>query len=84
MGRPLTGDWDAGAVMDAAALIASYSGKARKHFEASDAKIRVSVRKGGIVETVEVVPSRETALPWTEPQPAIVAEWKKERAGNNA
>jgi hypothetical protein len=82
--RPVDGDWSPEAVMDAAGLIASYSGKARKHFESTGAKVKVAVRRGDAVETVEVVPSRDTALSWAEPKPAIVSEWKKARVAGDA
>ena len=82
--RPLEGEWSGEAVMDAAALVASYSGKARKHFEATDAKVRVSVSRGAGVEIIEVVPSRDTALPWAEPKSEIVSAWKKQRAVSDA
>ncbi|WP_316896904.1 tRNA(5-methylaminomethyl-2-thiouridylate) methyltransferase [Pseudodesulfovibrio indicus] len=80
VGRPLTGDWGPEAVRDAAALIASYSGKARKKFEATGEPVRVHVQRKGATETVAVIPARETGLPWTEPAPALVREWKKGRA----
>ncbi|EGB14808.1 hypothetical protein DND132_1601 [Pseudodesulfovibrio mercurii] len=80
LGRPLKGDWSPEAIRDAAALISSYSGKARKRFEASGAPVRVTVERRGAAETVSVVPARETALGWTEPRPEIVREWKREHA----
>lgn len=80
VGRPLEGAWSPDAVRDAAALVASYSGKARKHFEATGGPVKAVVASGGNVETVEVAPSRETALAWAEPKPEIVSEWKKARA----
>jgi len=82
--RPLAGEWDAGAVRDAAGLVASYATRARRHFEATGRPVRVAVRRHGdpgrAPETVAVAPSRETALPWAEPRPEIVREWKKARA----
>ncbi|MUM76475.1 tRNA(5-methylaminomethyl-2-thiouridylate) methyltransferase [Pseudodesulfovibrio sp. F-1] len=82
--RPLAGEWDAGAVHDAAALVASYATRARRHFEATGQPVRVVVRRGvksgAGGEIVAVAPSRDTALPWAEPQPAAVGEWKKNRA----
>lgn len=81
VGRPIDGDWTAEAVADAAALIASYSGKARKHFESSGEKIKVAVRRGKQSDTIEVAPSRENALPWAEPKPEIVKDWKKRANG---
>lgn len=84
VGRPLDGEWSGEAVMDAAALVASYSGKARRHSESTGAKVRVSVHKGKGVETIEVVPTRDTAFSWAEPKPEIVSAWKKQRAGNGA
>lgn len=79
VGRPLSGDWEPEAVRDAAALVASYSGKARKKFEATGEPVRVQVRRNGAAETVAVIPARETAFPWTEPAPTLVREWKKDR-----
>lgn len=84
IGRPLSGDWDGEAVKDAAALVASYSGKARKHFESTGDLVKVTVRRGKVDETVEVAPSRETALPWAEPKPEIVREWKLAQADSDA
>jgi hypothetical protein len=80
VGRPLQGDWEPEAVLDAAALVSSYSGKARKRFAATNEPVRVSVRRLGRTGTVSVAPARETALAWAEPKPEIVREWKKERA----
>jgi len=80
IGRPLAGDWDMDTVKDAAAFVASYATKARKHAEASGEPVKVSVRRGDAVDVVEVTPTRETVLPWTEPKPEIVKEWKKEQA----
>ncbi|MFH1913838.1 MAG: tRNA(5-methylaminomethyl-2-thiouridylate) methyltransferase [Pseudomonadota bacterium] len=82
--RPLAGEWTAEAVRDAAALVASYATRARRHFEATGQPVRVIVRRdtesGETTETVAIVPSRQTALPWAEPRPEIVREWKKARA----
>lgn len=78
--RPMDGDWQPEAIADAAALIASYSGKARKHFEATGEKIKVRVRRGDSEEIVEIAPTRENLLPWAEPKPEIVKAWKKEQA----
>jgi hypothetical protein len=80
VGRPLQGDWAPEVVRDAAALISSYSGKARKRFEETGDPVRVSVRRLGRTETVAVAPARETALDWADPKPEIVREWKKDRA----
>ncbi|WP_319470967.1 tRNA(5-methylaminomethyl-2-thiouridylate) methyltransferase [uncultured Pseudodesulfovibrio sp.] len=77
VGRPVVGDWDSETIRDAAAFVSSYSGKARKHFEATGEPVKITVQRGKSVEVIEVVPSRETVLPWTEPQPEIVREWKK-------
>ena len=79
VGRPLQGDWEPEVVRDAAALVSSYSGKARRHFESTGDPVRLTVARHGLTETVAVAPSRETALPWTEPKPEIVREWKKNR-----
>lgn len=78
--RPVAGDWDSDAIRDAAALVTSYSGKARKHFAATGELIKVSVRRGDAVETIEIIPTRENALPWAEAKPEIVKEWKKLQA----
>ncbi|WP_272699342.1 tRNA(5-methylaminomethyl-2-thiouridylate) methyltransferase [Desulfovibrio sp. Fe33] len=77
VGRPVAGDWEPETVRDAAALVSSYSGKARKLFESTGEPTRVSVSRGGNVEIVSVVPARETALAWSEPAPDLVREWKK-------
>jgi len=81
--RPVAGDWDMESIADAAARIASYSGKARKHFEATGELVRVNVQRGDSVEAVEVIPSRENKLSWTEPKPEIVKAWKKEQANDD-
>ena len=78
--RPMAGDWSPEALADAAALIASYSGKAVKHAEASGEKVVVTLERGDVSEELEVTPSRETSLSWAEPQPDIVRQWKKEQA----
>ncbi|WP_207261637.1 tRNA(5-methylaminomethyl-2-thiouridylate) methyltransferase [Desulfovibrio sp. Huiquan2017] len=80
LGRPLCGDWTPEVVRDAAALISSYSGKARKRFAATDEPVRVSVGRRGGTEIVAVIPARETALRWSEPVPDLVREWKREQA----
>lgn len=77
--RPMEGDWQSDVIKDAAAFIASYSTKARKHVEATGESVTVTVQHGDSMDEVDVMPSRETALPWLEPQPAIVKEWKKEQ-----
>lgn len=82
--RPLAGEWAAEAVRDAASLVASYATRARRHFEATGQPVRVTVRRAGAVETVEVAPSRKTALPWAEPRPEIVREWKKAQAAGDS
>ena len=84
VGRPMEGDWSSEAVLDAAALVSSYSGKARRHFESTGAKVRVAVRRHGSTETVEVAPFRETNLSWAEPKPEIVKAWKKEQTETGA
>ncbi|MBG0789493.1 MAG: tRNA(5-methylaminomethyl-2-thiouridylate) methyltransferase [Desulfovibrionaceae bacterium] len=84
VGRPVDGRWPNEAVADAAALVASYSGKARNHFESTGEKVRVAVRTGDAVDVVEVAPVRDAALPWAEPRPETVAEWKKARAEADA
>lgn len=77
--RSMAGDWENDALKDAAALVASYSGKARKHFEATGELAKVKIQRGDSSEIVEVAPSRENAFPWAEPKPEIVKAWKKER-----
>lgn len=77
--RPLEGDWQADAIKDAAALVASYSTKARRNFEETEELIKVRVQRGDAAELIEVVPSRENALPWVEPKPDIVKAWKKDK-----
>lgn len=79
--RPLAGDWDAEVIKDAAALVASYASKARKHSDTTGEPVKVSVGRGKAVDVIEVMPSRETALPWLDPKPEIVKEWKKEQLG---
>ncbi|MBI9079466.1 MAG: tRNA(5-methylaminomethyl-2-thiouridylate) methyltransferase [Pseudodesulfovibrio sp.] len=81
IGRPLAGDWAMDMVKDAAAFVASYATKARKHAETSGEQVRVSVRRGEVVEEVKVTPARETDMHWIEPNPEVVKEWKKEQAG---
>ncbi len=80
VGRPVAGDWDSETIRDAAAFVSSYSGKACKHFEATGEPIKITVQRDEAVEVIEVAPSREAVLPWTEPQPEIVREWKKAQA----
>jgi len=82
VGRPVEGDWPPESVTDAAALVTSYSGKARKHFEATGDMIRVRVRRGDADEIIMVAPNRNTVLPWAEPKAGIVKAWKKARAGS--
>ena len=77
LGRPLAGDWSGEAVRDAAALVASYAGKARRDFDKTGKPVRVNVRRNGRTEPVAVIPLRETPMGWTEPKPEIVREWKK-------
>lgn len=84
--RPLSGEWQGEAVRDAASLVASYATRARRHFEKTGQPVRVTVRRhaaaGAVAETVEVAPTRDTALPWAEPRPEIVRQWKKARAAH--
>ncbi|BCS88297.1 tRNA(5-methylaminomethyl-2-thiouridylate) methyltransferase [Pseudodesulfovibrio sediminis] len=82
--RPVEGDWESASILDAAALVASYSGKARKHCETTGEKIRVTVTRGGETDIIEVVPTRENLLPWAEPKPELVKEWKKAKAEREA
>ncbi|NDV18924.1 tRNA(5-methylaminomethyl-2-thiouridylate) methyltransferase [Pseudodesulfovibrio sp. JC047] len=77
VGRPVAGEWSPEALQDAAALMASYSGKARKHFQATGEKVEVTVDRGTSTETLRVIPTRETVFAWTEPKPELVKEWKK-------
>nr|WP_319541986.1 tRNA(5-methylaminomethyl-2-thiouridylate) methyltransferase [uncultured Pseudodesulfovibrio sp.] len=84
VGRPVAGDWSNEAVHDAAALMASYSGKARKHFETTGDKIAVVVKRGSASETFNIIPTRENILEWSEPKPAIVKDWKKSQADPDA
>ena len=77
--RPLNGDWETDVIKDAAALVTSYASKARKHSEATGEPVQVRVTCGDSSEIIEVMPTRETRLPWAEPKPEIVKEWKKER-----
>ncbi len=81
--RPLAGDWSTDALLDAAAFVTSYSSKARRHAEATGEPIPVSIRRGETVETVTVMPTRDTRLPWAEPKPDIVKTWKKEQSAIN-
>ncbi len=77
--RPVTGNWKSEVIADAAALITSYSGKARTHFETTGVPIQVRVQRGDSAESIAVAPSRENTWHWTEPKPQIVKHWKKER-----
>ena len=77
--RPLSGEWSNDDLRDAAGFVASYSGKARRHAEQTGEPVAISARRGDRRETLEVMPARETSLPWTEPQPDIVKAWKKEQ-----
>ena len=81
--RPLADEWDPESLRDAAAFVASYSGKARKHAERTGDPVAVSIRRGDHRETIEVAPARETSLGWTEPQPDIVKAWKKAQSATN-
>ncbi|WP_419786919.1 tRNA(5-methylaminomethyl-2-thiouridylate) methyltransferase [Pseudodesulfovibrio sp.] len=77
--RPVAEDWSEDALADAAAFVASYSGKARRHTEATGEPITIRVTRRGEERTINVHPTRETSLEWAEPQPALVKEWKKEQ-----
>ncbi|MGE4470868.1 MAG: tRNA(5-methylaminomethyl-2-thiouridylate) methyltransferase [Desulfovibrio sp.] len=77
LGRPLPGqDWNRETVLDAAALMASYSPKAVR----SGAPVGVAVRHGRGVDVVRVTPGRNTSLPWVEPDTVGLKEWKLECA----
>jgi len=78
--RPVSGDWSQAVLLDAAALVASYSGKARKRFESSGDLVHVLLRRGEKVNTVSVAPTRETEFDWAAPKPQCVKDWKKEQA----
>ncbi|QJB58430.1 tRNA(5-methylaminomethyl-2-thiouridylate) methyltransferase [Pseudodesulfovibrio sp. zrk46] len=80
--RPVDGDWDSEAVADAAALVASYSTKARKHSEETGEPVKIRVQRGKTTEEIEVIPTRDNKLPWAEPKPDIVKAWKKDRLDN--
>jgi len=75
--RPLAGDWEPEVIKSAGALVASYASKACRHFEETGEAVKVTVSRGESTEVIEVVPTRETALPWLDPKPEIVREWKK-------
>jgi len=75
--RPVAGEWDEEVLADAAAFVASYSGKARRHFETTGEPIQVRIRHNGEARTMDVIPARDTRLDWAEPQPAEVKAWKK-------
>jgi len=77
--RSIDGDWDAEAVKDAAALVASYSSKARKHFDATGELAEVKVQRGDTEELIKVAPSRDNKLDWAESKPDIVKLWKKDQ-----
>jgi hypothetical protein len=79
VGRPVAGEWTAETIRDAAALVASYATKARRQSQTTGQPVRVCVGVGQRVDTVEVMPTRETVLPWAEPCKDIVREWKKSR-----
>lgn len=79
--RPLKGDWEPDVLKDAAALIASYAAKARKHFESTGEPVKVAVMRGDVVNVIEVTPARESSLAWLEPKPDIVRQWKKDQLG---
>ncbi|CCH49962.1 thiamine biosynthesis protein [Pseudodesulfovibrio piezophilus] len=76
--RPVAEEWDAKAIEDAAALVASYSTKARKHAEKTGEHITVRVQCGEEWHDINVMPSRDNLLDWTEPKPEIVKAWKKD------
>ena len=75
--RPLSGDWSDEALSDAAAFVASYASKARRHAEATGEPVNVRVRRGDETRTLAVTPTRQTRLPWAEPTSALVKAWKK-------
>jgi len=77
--RPLDGDWDTKIIKDAAALVASYATKARKHTETTGAPVKVVISQGDSIDVIEVIPTRQTSLAWSEPKPEIVKEWKKKQ-----
>ncbi len=79
--RPLAGDWDATIIKDAAALVASYATKARKHSETTGEPVMVTVNHGNEVDEIEIMPTRQTTFLWADPKPEIVKEWKKEQLG---
>ncbi|GAB7021589.1 DUF814 domain-containing protein [Salidesulfovibrio brasiliensis] len=72
-------------VADAAAYTASYSTKARKHFEATGEPVAVTVlhrtEAGDEQGELNVLPSRVTPLGWQEPEPQEVKDWKAEQNG---
>jgi len=75
--RPLSGDWSEEALADAAAFVASYASKARRHYEATGEPVQVRIRRGDEARSLAVVPARQARLPWAEPAPALVKAWKK-------
>ncbi|SOB60202.1 Thiamine biosynthesis protein [Pseudodesulfovibrio profundus] len=77
--RPLDGPWEPEVIKDAAALVASYSTKARRHFDETGELIVIRVKQGDSVEDISVAPSRDNALPWAEPMAEIVKGWKKDQ-----
>ena len=61
--RPSTLDnatWDLSEIQDVAALVASYSSKAVKHYEASGQALTVKVIHNGETKEIEIVPKRES------------------------
>lgn len=78
--RPIVGEWEPEAIKDAASLMASYSTKARKHFEATDELVEVRIQHGDFEEIIKVAPSRDNELDWAESKPDIVKAWKKDQA----
>lgn len=82
LGRHFGKDWPAGAVLSAAAFMASYSGKAMRHAEESGEEIAVRVHPGSLDAPGELVRARPSRAPnfiwrehgWEESREAIRAE----------
>ncbi|WP_461208936.1 adenine nucleotide alpha hydrolase family protein [Desulfocurvus sp. DL9XJH121] len=62
LGRQFAGPWSAEAVADAAAFTASFCPRARR----AGGEVDVVVRSGDESRVVNVLPTKDTVLPWTE------------------
>lgn len=75
IGRPTRESWDEETLRDAAAFVASYSGKAVRTAE----PVEVLVQQGRVILSFTVMPERKTELGWSEPECEDMKQWKQEK-----